>query len=293
MEKFEQIVQNNNEMKNSKSEMSTIKERKVIWHYTNFKAFCNILGQGHLWLCNTKGMNDKNEMLAFIYQVEKLIRARHPSFSKLIHAFFKKEIARHQHKSIYGSSFSYLANDAAQWERYGYAGKGVSIGFDLENLLKISSPFMIENVSYSRDYRNRDFEKLLPEEIFTGAGTYLSKEKIDRIFGLLWATSGAYKDYSFKSEMEIRLMTTPISATDTTPYGDIHYDAAFDKIREYIIFDIKKLCTEHNLDIQDLITEVIIGPKSTQNIIILQNFLTELGYNRIAKCVHVSDCPLR
>lgn len=270
-------------------------EQKIIWHYTNFRAFCSILEEGHLWLCNTKGMNDKNEMLAFIYQVEELLKVRHPRFSKQIHEFFKKEISRHQHKSIYGSSFSYLVNDAAQWERYGYSGKGVSLGFNLDLLLKISSPFMIENVSYSRDYRNRDFEKLLPEEIFSGAneGTHPSKDNMDRLFGMLWATSGAYKDYSFKSEMEVRLMTAPVSAADTTPYGDIHYDAAFDKIREYIIFDIKKICAEHNIDIQDLITEVIIGPKSTQNIIILQNFLTKLGLNRLAKNVRVSDCPLR
>ncbi len=279
----------------TKNEQNEQNEQKIIWHYTNFRAFCSILEEGHLWLCNTKGMNDKNEMLAFIYQVEELLKVRHPRFSKQIHEFFKKEISRHQHKSIYGSSFSYLVNDAAQWERYGYSGKGVSLGFNMALLLKISSPFMIENVSYSRDYRNRDFEKLLPEEIFSGTneGTHPSKDNMDRLFGMLWATSGAYKDYSFKSEMEVRLMTAPVSAADTTPYGDIHYDAAFDKIREYIIFDIKKICAEHNIDIQDLITEVIIGPKSTQNIIILQNFLTKLGLNRLAKNVRVSDCPLR
>ena len=285
-------------MKNENSAKENIEQLeqervKTIWHYTNFKAFCNIMQEGHLWLCNTKGMNDKNEMLAFIYQVEKLIKAQHPRFTKQIHEFFKREIARHQHKSIYGSSFSYLMNDAAQWERYGYMGKGVSIGFNMNLLLEICSPFMIENVSYSRDYRNRDFVKLLPEEIFTGEPTQMTKENIDRIFGLLWATSGAYKDYSFKSEMEVRLMTTPVSAANTKPYGEIHYDAAFDKVREYIIFDVKRICQANKIDVEDLITDVIIGPKSTQNIVILQNFLAKLGLWRLAKNVCVSDCPLR
>lgn len=271
-------------------------DHKIIWHYTDFLALDGILIGGALRLCNTKGMNDKKEILGFVMGIEDALCQRYPDDAAQIHRIFQEQIRKRENENIYGTSFSYLCNDAAQWERYGDGGYGVSIGFDRELLKTISEPYLLEEVSYEKDYRNYDFMGLSDqhEEI----GKELLTGDADRFFGKLWACSGAYKDYSFKSEQEIRLMTPPIAQVPEQIkqhgiYGEMEYEVTRKKIREYIVFHLHRRCERFGIDFEKLITSVIIGPKSTQSKIILQNYLRKNGWNRIADSVSISDCPLR
>lgn len=271
-------------------------DRKIIWHYTDFTALDGILIKGELHLCNTKGMNDRKEILGFVMGIEDALAHKFPDEERQIHKIFREQIEKRENENIYGSSFSLLRNDAAQWERYGYGGRGVSIGIDRNLLKTIAEPYLLEEVSYEKDYRNYDFmgltnqsEEEIGREILTG--------DTDKFFGKLWACSGAYKDYSFKSEREIRLMTPPIAPDSENPqneiYGGFEYDIMPEKIREYLTFPLGQRCVQFGIDFEELVTDIIIGPKSPQSKVILQNYLRINGRKRLADAVRVSDCPLR
>lgn len=284
--------------------------RKKIWHYTNFVALNGILINGELRLCNTKGMNDKKEMLSFVSGIEAALIHEYPQEEIRIRQVFREQKKKRENENVYGSSFSLLCNDAAQWERYGFDGRGVSIGFDLELFEKIREPYLLEQVSYRKDFRNYDFLSILPERVMHENFTDELFGDRDTVFRNLWACSGAYKDYSFKSEQEIRLMTLPVSPDspivrqggkieegmseeDLPPYEEIQYEIMDEKIREYMNFYIKERCKRHGVDFQSLITDIIIGPKSSQSLIILKNFLNKNGLSKLAEKVFRSDCPLR
>lgn len=284
--------------------------RKKIWHYTNFTALNGILVDGELRLCNTKGMNDRQEMLSFVSGIEAALVNAYPEKEVQIRQIFKEQKKKRENENVYGSSFSLLRNDAAQWERYGFDGRGVSIGFDLELFEKIREPYLLEKVSYRKNFRNYDFVRILPERVIDAAFSDKECEERDAVFRNLWACSGAYKDYSFKSEQEIRLMTLPVSPDSSLvlqsgqteadfeknavpPYGEIHYEVMDAKIREYMNFYIRKRCEQYGVEFESLVTDIIIGPKASQNMIILKNYLHKNGLNRIAERVVRSDCPLR
>lgn len=284
--------------------------RKKIWHYTNFTALNGILVDGELRLCNTKGMNDKQEMLSFVSGMEKALIDAYPGKEDQIRQVFREQRKKRENENVYGSSFSLLRNDAAQWERYGFDGRGVSIGFDLELFDRIREPYLLEKVSYRKNFRNYDFVRILPEHVVDEAFTDAESANRDAVFRNLWACSGAYKDYSFKSEQEIRLMTLPVSPDspfvlqsgqteadfsekEVPPYGEIQYEIMDEKIREYMNFYVRRRCEKYGVDFQSLITDIIIGPKASQSMIILKNYLHKNGLARLAEKVIQSDCPLR
>ena len=53
------------------------------------------------------------------------------------------------------------------------------------------------------------------------------------------------------------------------------------------------MCRKASVDIEDLITELMVGPESTQSPQILRDYLLDLGLKRMAANVSTSDCPLR
>ena len=53
------------------------------------------------------------------------------------------------------------------------------------------------------------------------------------------------------------------------------------------------MCRRAGIELEDLVTEIIIGPDSTQSVAIFQDYLRDHGLNRLAGRVSLSDCPLR
>jgi hypothetical protein len=56
---------------------------------------------------------------------------------------------------------------------------------------------------------------------------------------------------------------------------------------------MKAMCEKINIQFEDLFSEILIGPKSEQQIEDLKLFLREQGMDRLAQAVKLSDCPLR
>ena len=106
-----------------------------------------------------------------------------------------------------------------------------------------------------------------------------------------WACSVSFKHPSFRSEYEMRLVVSPFEkeGLDIQPC----YHVSKERIKKYYPLDLKGMCERIGIDVEDLVTELIIGPDSTQSAAIFQDYLRDQGLNRLAQRVSLSDCPLR
>ena len=64
-------------------------------------------------------------------------------------------------------------------------------------------------------------------------------------------------------------------------------------IKKYAKIKWYDVCKKLELNIQDLISEIIIGPRSQQKIDILKEYLSLNDYDDLALKVKNSECPLR
>lgn len=71
------------------------------------------------------------------------------------------------------------------------------------------------------------------------------------------------------------------------------YHVSKERIKKYYPLDLNAMCQRVGIGLEDLITELIIGPDSTQSAAIFQDYLRDHGLNRLAGRVSLSDCPLR
>jgi len=71
------------------------------------------------------------------------------------------------------------------------------------------------------------------------------------------------------------------------------YHVSKERIKKYYPLDLRSMCETVGIGMEDLVTELIIGPDSTQSVAIFQDYLRDNGLNRLAERVSLSDCPLR
>ena len=106
-----------------------------------------------------------------------------------------------------------------------------------------------------------------------------------------WACSVSYKHPSFRSEYEMRLVVSPFEKEDLKVQPCYHVSK--ERIKKYYPLDLKAMCGKAGICLEDLITELIIGPDSTQSAAIFQDYLRDNGLARLVERVSLSDCPLR
>lgn len=106
-----------------------------------------------------------------------------------------------------------------------------------------------------------------------------------------WACSVSFKHPSFSSEYETRLVVSPFEKEE------LHvrpcYHVSKERIKKYYPLNLKTMCEEIGIGMEDLVTEIIIGPDSTQSVSIFQDYLRDNGLKTLAERVSLSDCPLR
>jgi hypothetical protein len=264
----------------------------VFYHYTSLLAFYNIIKSHQLWFGNAATMNDKNEGKEFIYALKKdLLEDLQDEKKKCCTDFFNKVCNRIDNESTYLMSLSFLKDDVGQWERYADNAQGIRIGFNAENFwLAFYYPeFIINKVFYDGDIRQHEHYKILFEYFTTGHihnGFTNEKDVIDNLI----ACGYIRKHESFKNEEEIRVATLWNVKSDNSK---IECELVNAQIKEYMKINMDSMCKKVNLKFEDLFHEILIGPKSKQQVKGLKVFLCEQGMNRLAQKVRMSDCPLR
>ncbi len=269
-----------------------------IYHYTSIKALYGILKNKEFWWGNTASMNDRKELLEFIGCIEDCIRAdfaeRFPDKCEKFIDLLRDRIGR---DFPFAMCFSAREEDASQWERYADGASGVCIKMNSEVLYKLFEPcnVVFNGVYYDFDIRNHEYYRLLKE--------YFEEGKIDDPSGIgdaeglvanILANAPGYKNRSFWAECERRIYTLPgtdlCSSRDVYEYGFESKDKA---IRSIIKIRYDLLCEEVGVSAEELFEEIVIGPRSIQNIDELKSFCEHMGFPGLASHIRVSTCPLR
>lgn len=119
-------------------------------------------------------------------------------------------------------------------------------------------------------------------------------ECIPSLHGLMneaWLQSAAFKHPSFASEREVRLVVSPFISSKFTMEPKYHVSA--ERIKKYYPLNLRKMCSELDMRMSDLVGEIIIGPTSSQSLPILQDYLDDCGLGVLKDRISVSECPLR
>ena len=271
------------------------KRRKILYHYTDFQALDGILRCAQLRVNNVLRMNDSAEMRHFMTRldaaiVDRLEREGGGERAMQVQALFREELKKEY--SAFAACFSFHRDDAAQWERYGNRGRGVCIAFRREYLEKLTRGALSLQLVFYRD--NMATHPMVEEFcVLARSGETLSLQspEVAEAFREAWACSVSYKHPSFSSEYEMRLVVSPFEMErfDVQPC----YHVTKERIKKYYPLDLRAMCAEIGIGMEDLVSEIIIGPDSTQSLSIFQDYLRDNGLSALVDRVSLSDCPLR
>ena len=146
----------------------------------------------------------------------------------------------------------------------------------------------LNNVFYTEKVKEHAHFKLLKSYLLENK--LYEFQTIDGLISNLIVCAYFRKHPSFVAENEVRLTSLwnmPLR------YSKSEVKCLNGNIRKILVVDLKKLCTEYEVDFEDLIDEIVIGPRSQQNIDELKDSIKMLGYEKLSERIKVSDCPLR
>ena len=275
----------------------TRENNQILYHYTDYGALNGILAEKCLRVNNVLNMNDAEEMVLFMRgifeEVERRLEAEGQSeLSLRLHNMLNSMRDKGYQYSAYAACFSTYRDDASQWERYGNRGKGICLGFRRDILKKMTGrAITLLKVFYENNLSMHPLVSIIHDMVISHSEDFEKDPELDSTIMEAWRNSASFKHPSFSSEHEIRLVVMPFEDDefDIKP----QYHISKERIKKYYPLDLEKMCRHEGVTMDDLLTELIIGPESTQSIQILQDYLVDLGLYSLAENVYYSDCPLR
>lgn len=192
------------------------------YHYCSLDTFLNILRNKSIYLSDPLKMNDTAEIKWYLNRINDVSKKTNGYDSVLEMMRFRSGIdfcfedllnyLKSQGKrSIYISCFSEEPDLLSQWRAYADDGKGVSIGFDLNQLATYDN-WLIEKVIYTNDIVQGNIENDV-EVVADGMPTVFSEhqiidkgKKIEIFLNELMSVLAKYKNPSFEEEKEVRLI---------------------------------------------------------------------------------------
>ena len=269
---------------------------QILYHYTDYTSLDGIINGRELRVNNVLNMNDAKEMDLFISGLFEAVKKRFADIgnTKMISSLDDMQSVVKSHYfdlSAYAACFSESRDDAAQWERYANKGKGVCIAFQRSMLEKLTDDTIsLRTVTYQNDMEDHPLaDKLF--DFLQGIEHIWDAIGLRKIVAEVCRNSAAYKHPSFSSESELRLVVMPFDVHDFQLKP--RYHVARERIKKYYPLDLNRLCRKNGVKIEELITEVMVGPESTQSPAILRDYLLDMGLKKLAGKVSTSDCPLR
>lgn len=256
-----------------------------LYHYTSLNNFLSMVKNHEIWMNSTGSMNDRKETSYFIEMLKKEL----DEYGR--EDFFEKIYNQIPLNYKYAFCLSTERDDAAQWERYGDSAMGVCVAFNVEELCKCLygySDIMFNRVFYSDSVINEKYFDIVKNYFETGQiDIYSSEEEL--IKQLIYA-GNLHKHKSFKNEYEVRITTLD----NKKQYG-IEYalKEIGNVVKKVLILKTDSMCHSKDTSFEKLIDEIIIGPRSQQNIDVLQQYICSYGLSDLAEKITMSDCPLR
>lgn len=193
---------------------------EIGYYYCSINTFLNIIKNREIYLSDPLKMNDSSEIKWYLNKLNEEQENRTNSIfdemkkrSGLEFSF--KELSDtldlYGQNSIYISCFSEEPDLLSQWRAYADDGRGVAIGFILENLVEYDN-FLLEKIIYPNEVVYDSLENDV-EVVSDQIGTVISEGKItsnDEMIRLfiheLVPVLAKYKNPAFQEEKELRLI---------------------------------------------------------------------------------------
>lgn len=265
---------------------------KSLWHYTSFPALDGILNKKEIWFGSATNVNDSTEVIGFIdnlkQNIKNSITQNNIKPTCDVDKIFKEIYDRTSQKHLFMFCLSQALDDAAQWDHYADYGRGVAIEFNTEALhnLLYYHGMIIGEQYYTQETRDHELYKLLSSYISTGILEGFSN--LDGFIDNLVLCAFIHKHPTFTAEKEIRIAPYFVNDNDS----HIGYQT-FNIIKEVYVLKLNEVLEKENMHMEDIISSIIIGPRSLQSKRDLENYCRHLGYDKLAQNIKISDCPLR
>lgn len=271
----------------------------ILYHYCSVDAFMKIIESKTLWLSDLSHANDYFELM---WGIKKLLERCQRKYSYNIDVSDLKKL--YNKHSYYAICFSEKSDLLSQWRGYANDGKGVSIGFNLNNM-KVMKKYphpgqhLLESIGCEKMiYKNNEQNNIIDlfiEDIHKKLRNIEDSPPMppEILWPLLVQNFADYipffKNHSFTEENEWRLvfrdfyMPVFVELNKTTeiykPLGNIKYYSKNDNITNYVEYSFQEYIKSN------VIVEINLGPKCKLEKEFTEYFLSNNGYN--AKKINV------
>ena len=155
----------------------------------------------------------------------------------------------------------------------------------------IGNSISLQEVFYEKDLESHPFVEEIYSQIIKSDDLTRNNPQLWDKIRQAWLNSASFKHPSFSSEHETRLVVMPFGAEnfDVKP----RYHVSNERIKKYYPLDLEVMGSRAGVTMEDLVSEIMIGPLSSQSLPILQDYLRDLSMNALAERVVLSECPLQ
>lgn len=300
--------------------MSSSENNEIVYHYCSLETFKNIISHQCLWLCDVQKSNDSKECMALPERIKELaieqnLRETYPPEQRKLFDRFINFLG-HSVRHTYTTCFSRKRDDLNQWRGYAADGTGLCIGFRKHFFMQLNKPewniLSFQPVDYSENGIEHCAQGYLDEfkefmNIFVRFDMKMSDSSAladeNELLHRVSTISPMFKKCPFREEEEERLAFSTVSYV--TDYRTVSTQKCVDVLvdhgrQEYFetqthnfkLSDLKYRIARNQLQgyyelsftpIKDeLIREIIIGPKSLVQEEDIYLFLAACGYHEKA-----------
>lgn len=270
---------------------------ETLYHYTTLSGLLGIVGSGVLRASDIRYMNDSAELRHTLDLLNSHITRRivagvdNPAMLNELQEWLSHRIA--SGSLLMGASFRANGNLLSQWRGYSVHGKGVSLGFDPQHILRCArgQQFQVGKCLYdpSRQRALVDriidgVEQLAAEQAPRGEAPGGSSwhHVFEQVEGDLLRIAAVLKHPSFEEEQEWRLVSPVIAHTD---HPAVHFREGHSMLVPYYAFDLT--CDGAGMRLE----HVYLGP--TGNIDLSMNSLElYLDHHGVAPARGISYCQI-
>lgn len=239
----------------------------TLYHYTSSHVMYSIVQNKSIWLSINHHLNDYREGVGFIDALRKYFGKDQKKADEILQ--------RLSGFDCFMTCMSTHKDMLSQWRGYSVNGAGVSIGFRKDALIGTISGHpiaLLKDINYTDDHNsiissNSSLLKAVQDSTGTPTESFLQsvvKEK--------WLI----KNKAFSEESEYRLLLTPSNGRD-----DIDLNNKAKAVRKYrpTETDIRTYFElSFTINPDDLIEEIVLGPKNTSDIGTVKSFLKSCGF---------------
>jgi Protein of unknown function (DUF2971). len=258
----------------------------IVYHYCSLSSFCSIISHKNIRLSCHIATNDYHECtwIDKIFSKVPNSEINRDFIDKVIEQFHFSRNFAWRTKGVYLACFSEHGDQLSQWRAYADDGRGVAIGFSTDgtgfaNLFRSEHMPMFGKVIYSEQKQVQ-----VVKDIFCKYEADYDPACLDIavVFcaNALSNIAPLIKNPAFKEEMEWRIIYQPDIGWDVC--GEFEISQAPSEIKFHVKGSTLLPYFEYNFPL-DIISHVVIGPKSSQEHEFIRFFLGSHGFNRTFK----------